>query len=81
MENQNFSAKKPAGISVTELTDAEFRYGFYNGTYLGEPTDFILLEAPQKNPSGVWTAKTVPIAKGEIPTAIGEPVVIEMADF
>lgn len=70
--------------STTELMLAEHRFGFYNGVYGGQATDYILLEAPKENPDGTWSASAVPIAKREIPMAIDDPIIItrnEVSDF
>lgn len=71
---------KPFGLSTAELMNAEFHFGFYKGVYKGKPTDYILLEMPHKGPDGVLCAKAAPIANGEMPVAIGEPVTVQMPD-
>lgn len=68
-------------ITTNELMNAEHHYGFYNGVYKGEPTDYILLELPHEEPNGSWMAKAVPIANSENPVAIGNPRVIELPDY
>lgn len=69
---------KTKKLMTVELMSAEYHYGFFNGMYKGEPTDYILLELPHKEPNGSWVAKAVPIADSEMPVAIGEPEVIEL---
>ena len=72
---------KPFGLSTAELMTAEEHYGFYNGMYNGEPTDYILLEAPQKEPDGEWSDNAVPVSNSEMPVAIGKPTVIKMSEY
>lgn len=67
-------------LSTTELMLAERRFGFYNGMHSGQATDYIMLEEPKENPDGTWSVKAVPIAKREIPMAIGDPIIITKDD-
>lgn len=81
IDDEDIGANSTTGKpSTTELMLAERRFGFCNGVFGGQVTDFILMEMPQENPDGTWSARAVPISKREIPMAIGDPVIITQDD-